>query len=525
MRQLEDARGFILADDTGLGKTLIALEVADRLAGEAGQVLILAPAMVVSAWVAHAARSHPHRDVRSIGGVGGIEAFSTGTHWLVVSYDYFARHHDAFLKPGAGRVAALLVCDEAHQLGQLKTLRRDCVATFPSGKVLLLTATPCSNDLMTLWSLLDLAEPGIAADPATWRRLVVQTMDMIRDGRSVGRSARVGKEWLDELVGRYLLRRTRRVGTLLPRYDYIVECAVSDVQRALATGAQKWSTGALGARAALAIATNPALLGTRGKPEPAGESLRSLLPDSWSDASDALSAAAPKMRTFVQMMIKILRETDEKVVVFADEIAPLKCYIAALKSTCTNLGLIGWECCELVGGLSNDVRDATIAKFNDPKSAFRVAMVSTKSGAAGLTLTGANRAIILYPSHNPMWDAQAFGRIHRPPQMKECFQYVLVTADSADAAVFCRQVMKSSVERCVFDPDARPLDLDGDAAAAIALNRAPRSAAELAAEPFGMLQTILRSEPVSVIADPILGSMLLTSPLVTAVFDLPDRSS
>ena len=131
---------------------------------------------------------------------------------------------------------------------------------------------------------------------------------------------------------------------------------------------------------------------------------------------------------------------------------------------------------------------------------------------------------ILYPSFNPRWDTQAFGRIHRPPQTKECYQYILVTTDSADAAVFCRQVMKSSVERCVFDPRARPLDIDRDAAAAIALNRAPRSAAELAAEPNGMLQTILRSEPVAAIADPILGSMLLTSPLVTAVFDSPERS-
>lgn len=160
--------GFILADDTGLGKTLIALMVADHIAGDAGRVPILAPAVVVSAWHAHVAQRHPSRDVRSIVGSGGsagggIEAFMTGTHWLVTSYDYFAIPHDAFLKTGAEPVA-VLVCDEAHLLGRWRTLRRESVSTFLAEKVLLLTGTLCS-DLMQLWSLLDLTHPGCAADP------------------------------------------------------------------------------------------------------------------------------------------------------------------------------------------------------------------------------------------------------------------------------------------------------------------------------------------------------------------------
>jgi hypothetical protein len=46
------------------------------------------------------------------------------------------------------------------------TRRRQCVPKFSVEKNPLLNMTPCSNDLMLLlWSLLDLAQRGCAADP------------------------------------------------------------------------------------------------------------------------------------------------------------------------------------------------------------------------------------------------------------------------------------------------------------------------------------------------------------------------
>jgi superfamily II DNA or RNA helicase len=121
MLRLQVQDGFILADDTGLGKTLIALMVADELGGSDSRVLFITPAAVISAWIAHAAQSHREREVRSLcdtnvaSSIECIASFMTGKHWLVVSYEYFSRHHLAFRKHGMARIA-LLVLDEAHFL-------------------------------------------------------------------------------------------------------------------------------------------------------------------------------------------------------------------------------------------------------------------------------------------------------------------------------------------------------------------------------------------------------------------------
>jgi SNF2 family DNA or RNA helicase len=138
----------------------------DALAGPDGRVLFITPAAVISTWIAHAAQSHHDRDVRSLGGMNGgasvdcVASFMTGKHWLVVSYEYYSRHHMVFRKHVAARIA-LLVLDEAHFLG-FDAARRERVLSCPADKVLALTATPCSNDLMQLWSLFDIVQPGFA---------------------------------------------------------------------------------------------------------------------------------------------------------------------------------------------------------------------------------------------------------------------------------------------------------------------------------------------------------------------------
>lgn len=270
-----------------------------------------------------------------------------------------------------------------------------------------------------------------------------------------------------------------------------MQCAVSDEQRRLAACVMQASKGALCARAMLALATHPSLLGTRGKATQAGTAVREALPDSWID-TPGYQTAAPNMAVFTQMMMQVLTTTNDKVVVFSDEIEPLRCYMGALRSTSIKSNLLDWRSCELTGGIVSVSRDNYVREFNDPKSSLRVAVVSTKSGGVGITLTGANRAIIIYPSHNPMYDYQALGRIHRPPQEKECFHYVLVSEGCADELVVLRQMMKSSVERCIFDTNASPIDFDLDTT----LCREPRAADE--ADSHGALQAVLQSEPVTV---------------------------
>ena len=151
---------------------------------------------------------------------GNINSFMTGTHWLVVSYELFTLHFGAFRRHGRNRIA-LVVFDDAHLLGQLNTQRRACARTVPSERRLLLTATPCSDDPMQLYSLLDLAVPGCAADPETWRCMVVRPLASARETSY----ARRFRPWSTELLNRYVLRRQPPVRQLLPRYDSTLSSA------------------------------------------------------------------------------------------------------------------------------------------------------------------------------------------------------------------------------------------------------------------------------------------------------------
>jgi SNF2 family DNA or RNA helicase len=58
-------------------------------------------------------------------------------------------------------------------------------------------------------------------------------------------------------------------------------------------------------------------------------------------------------------------------------------------------------------------RQRLVDDFNNPNSRCCCMLLSTKAGGLGLTLTGADRAIIYDPSWNPAEDSQAVDRCYR----------------------------------------------------------------------------------------------------------------
>ena len=513
-----DQQGMINAGSMGSGKTLQALVVADALAGEHGRVLILAPRGMVEVWVNTARKSHPMRDVRSIrGGASAdtIASFMTGKHWLVVSYEYYTGHYDAFLRHGGARIP-LVVCDEAHKLGGCVSQRYVRVRACPADKLLLLTATPCANSLRTLWPLLNLCSPGVAGEEKWWVRAVVGPIE--RDDE--GALGRIARSTLAELTGRFVLRRVAMPNELPTRSDYIVLCQTSERQRQLGAVVAQ-SSGLARAQAQLLIATHPFLLGTRSAPTPIARAtgVVEYLSESIWDTHE-LFGASPKLTLFVQLMIAILTKTSDKVVVFSSEIKPLELFITALERDFDKVGSgrRAWQ----VGYLTGDrkargnkkERETLVARFNDERETeLRVLAVSTAAGGVGLSFHGANRALVIFSSHSPTIEFQALGRLHRRGQTKEVYQYWLVTEGSADELQLLTQMVKNSVEQSVFDESVRPTARDHDRA----LGDAPRPT-----DSAGSLQEVLGSERLALIADPILSDCLFsTTSLAVAVHDFP----
>jgi hypothetical protein len=95
-------------------------------------------------------------------------------------------------------------------------------------------------------------------------------------------------------------------------------------------------------------------------------------------------------------------------------------------------------------------RDAKVNKFqtNDRYFAF---CLSTAVGGVGLTLTAADRVVLLDPAWNPAMDEQAVDRVHRIGQTKEIVVYRLICSGAIEDKMFRLQVFKRGLAKSTFE--------------------------------------------------------------------------
>jgi SNF2 family DNA or RNA helicase len=153
------ARGAILADEVGLGKTIEAgLVIAQRWAERRRRILLIVPASLRKQWAqelqskfslpSFIIEAKSHRELRK---QGRRHPFDREGTIVIASYEFAARQADEI-----GAIAwDLVVFDEAHRLRNVykaagskraKELKRALQERFK----LLLTATPLQNSLMEL---------------------------------------------------------------------------------------------------------------------------------------------------------------------------------------------------------------------------------------------------------------------------------------------------------------------------------------------------------------------------------------
>src|SRR5690348_3087676 len=187
----ELAPAAILADEVGLGKTIEAGPIYKELAlrGIIRSALVLAPKALLAQWQTELRERFDSdfvlTDEKRFRGFAHEER-------VICSLPQFVR---SFERVGA-RSWDLLIVDEAHLLANPASKRRRAVALLRARWRLLLTATPVANKLTDLYSLVDLARPGVfgtlrefeaeyVADPGTSRvvkpRRVAALREAVRD--------------------------------------------------------------------------------------------------------------------------------------------------------------------------------------------------------------------------------------------------------------------------------------------------------------------------------------------------------
>ena len=94
-------------------------------------------------------------------------------------------------------------------------------------------------------------------------------------------------------------------------------------------------------------------------------------------------------------------------------------------------------------------RQRFVDTFNCDDSVTDCMLLSTKAAGIGLTLTGADRAIIFDPSWNPADDSQAVDRCFRIGQTKNVTIYRFITAGAIEEAMYRKVAHKDGIKRTV----------------------------------------------------------------------------
>ncbi len=111
--------------------------------------------------------------------------------------------------------------------------------------------------------------------------------------------------------------------------------------------------------------------------------------------------------------------------------------------------LHGLNISRIDGTTKENDRQQAVEEFNQEDSNVDVMLLSTRAGGLGLTLTGADRAVIYNPSWNPTDDSQAVDRCYRIGQKKSVEVYRFIAAGTVEEKTYEKQIFKDGINRVV----------------------------------------------------------------------------
>lgn len=423
------APGCILADDMGLGKTVQTAAVLKARAA-LGPQLIIAPASVSSNWMAELARFVPSLKSRWYNDERDLSLASLGPgDVLVVSYGLLQRRSETFEK----HRFATVVIDEAQYVKNASAQRTDAVRSLARDFTITLTGTPLENHLGELFSIVDLAFPGLLGSDAAFR-------ERFRKPIEAGHRDEVRLAVLGRLLAPFLLRRTRaKVLEELPAREEITEYVDLDpaeqkrylaLRRACEQQFAKRKSGETAAQ--LKIALFAAL--TR---------LRQLACDVRL-VDPSYEGRSSKITRVVELCTE-LAEEGNRALVFSQ-------FTQFLGKLQPELEAAGLRVAYLAGDTPTAKRRAVVDAFQ--RGEYDVFCVSLLAGGTGLNLTSASYVIHTDPWWNPAAEEQATSRAHRMGQTEPVTVYRLVTRGTIEEAVLSMHASKKELASAVLEGKA-----------------------------------------------------------------------
>eukprot|EP00850_Spirogloea_muscicola_P008743 SM000047S16882 [mRNA] locus=s47:469171:475093:+ [translate_table: standard] len=500
LRELK--RGGILGDDMGLGKTF---QVAAFLAGMfrsklVKYVLLVVPMTLLNHWVNElldvGLERHTYRysscetarqrsqNLLDLYNGGGI---------LLTTYEIVWRNLICLSckRPDQDAQEPLwdyLILDEGHLVKNPCTKRCQGIKELPYKYCIVVTGTAVQNRLKELWTLFDLCCEELLGSYKEFHNMfgrIIEEGNNRQANSSTKRSGRRAAESLREKIAPFFLRRMKsqvfpqgrsaaatqgnaNLPGLPNKDDLIVWLSLSPSQRRLYEAFLGTETVSIAlkehnALAALTvmkkICDHPSLL-TAGAAEEILNCLDQDMPSkeraaSAEAANDMAQVLAKKLSAtkleeessfsqscktlFLFSLLERLIGEGHRTLVFSQTRTLLNIIQAELQSRAIRFGRID-------GQLSLPKRLEQVEAFQRDKN-VSVMLLTTQVGGLGLTLTGANRVIIMNPHWNPSVDDQSVDRAYRMGQRRNVIVYRLISASTIEEKIYARQVVKGGLLR------------------------------------------------------------------------------
>ena len=446
-KALRHFRGrVLLADEVGLGKTIEACLLLREyfLRGLVRRVLILVPTPLVSQWDEELRTKFGLEfAIPKRGGSETADKFWTTNDRVLTSLSF------AKSRKRAEAVAAgawdLVIVDEAHHCKNRSTRNWQLVNSLKRKHMFLLTATPVQNNLVELYNLLTLLEPGHLRTEADFKRQYVRRGNP-RDPRN--------RERLRSLLGEVMIRNTRSLVQmdLPPRYAQTIFAQPQDRESHLYRELAAFLRKRLPRRPAIpadvdnespsasSAVCHPESKDAGPSPQLTRMQLSAMLAGQGSHPAalaHSLRRAAEvdhEARRLVQLAREIQRSAkDEKLLELIQQSRGHKIlvfvnFLRTLHRLEELLSAAGIEFSTFSGEQSDRNKDLAVEAFRE-----RVpVMLCTDSGGEGRNLQFADTLVNYDLPWNPMKIEQRIGRVHRIGQTQDVFVFNLCTAGSLE---------------------------------------------------------------------------------------------
>ncbi|XP_077430769.1 chromodomain-helicase-DNA-binding protein 4 isoform X3 [Vanacampus margaritifer] len=317
---------------------------------------------------------------------------------------------------------ACLVVDEAHRLKNNQSKFFRVLNNYPLQHKLLLTGTPLQNNLEELFHLLNFLTP----------ERFNNLEGFLEEFADIAKEDQIKK--LHDMLGPHMLRRLKAdVFKHMPsKTELIVRVELSPMQKKyykfiLTRNFDALNTRGGGNQVSLLnvvmdlkkCCNHPYLF-------PAAATEAPKLPNGMYEGL-ALTKASGKLMLLHKMMKK-LKEGGHRVLVFSQMTKMLDLLEDFLENE-------GYKYERIDGGVTGNMRQEAIDRFNAPGAPQFAFLLSTRAGGLGINLASADTVIIYDSDWNPHNDIQAFSRAHRIGQNRKVMIYRFVTKASVEERI------------------------------------------------------------------------------------------